>query len=317
MLLLLQRVRPAGALRRRYPSQTNDLLVRTISSASPLGNAKRASDEHITRVDAVGGGVPVRPPVGMERLNLYKAHRDLLLDASAAGRYSQAHAHARGSSARLDERCRPVKGRLYDARMLAPIEDDEKHSASSAKPAPEDVLLKHNMLLVPSDRSFQSEMPPTSHAQAWRAISDTSIRRPGHSFTRRGRFETSGYRAYAAQQNQRLFSTQSNTTKTGKRQGKPPSPRLGTTKVPTPPSPPEQKNALVSALKTSPTVMVQKAAKMTFSIVKTVLGFFIRLPGNLWFYITHPVDRKERIASLKQAAKDEVHHYWVGTKVRV
>lgn len=94
-----------------------------------------------------------------------------------------------------------------------------------------------------------------------------------------------------------------------------PSPRLGTTKIPTPPSGPIEANPIMELSKTSTKSIVRKGTDAVFSVLKTVLTFLFQIPGNLFYYITHPKERRERIAGLKQAAKDEAHHYWMGTKV--
>jgi hypothetical protein len=165
-------------------------------------------------------------------------------------------------------------------------------------------------VLESSDALLLSENPPTTHIAAWRAISNTSVRRPGHSLMGRGRgLEPLSGRSHVTQ-SQLFFSTESD----GKKLGKPPSPRIGTTKVPTPASPPVQTNPFAS-LVASPKVVIQKGVDFIMTIAKTLLGFLIKLPGSVWFYITHPTDRKERIAGLKQMARDEAHHYWVGSKV--
>ena len=41
----------------------------------------------------------------------------------------------------------------------------------------------------------------------------------------------------------------------------------------------------------------------------------MRLPGKTWFYLTHPNERKERVAAIKKVAQEELHHYWMGTKL--
>jgi hypothetical protein len=35
----------------------------------------------------------------------------------------------------------------------------------------------------------------------------------------------------------------------------------------------------------------------------------------IWFYITHSKERNEKWIEIKEAAKKEAHHYWMGTKV--
>jgi hypothetical protein len=90
---------------------------------------------------------------------------------------------------------------------------------------------------------------------------------------------------------------------------------LGTTKVPTPPSAPPMENPLQKLATTTPKSVVRKGVDLAVSAFKVVVTFLLKLPGNMYYYLTHPMERKERFASLKQMAKDEAHHYWVGTKV--
>ncbi len=37
----------------------------------------------------------------------------------------------------------------------------------------------------------------------------------------------------------------------------------------------------------------------------------------MWFYLTHPRDLYARMQELKEAAKKEAHHYYMGSKVRM
>ena len=96
-----------------------------------------------------------------------------------------------------------------------------------------------------------------------------------------------------------------------------PSRTIGTTKIPTPESSPPQSNPLETLRKTTTKSIVRKGLDLTISIFRTVVTFLVRLPGNIFYYITHPEERRNRIAELKQLARDEAHHYWVGTKVRI
>jgi hypothetical protein len=48
---------------------------------------------------------------------------------------------------------------------------------------------------------------------------------------------------------------------------------------------------------------------------KATVSFIAKIPGVLWFYITHSKERHEKWIEIKDAAKKEAHHYWMGTKV--
>lgn len=58
--------------------------------------------------------------------------------------------------------------------------------------------------------------------------------------------------------------------------------------------------------------------KITDSLIgagKATFSFIAKIPGVLWFYITHSKERTEKWIEIKEAAKKEAHHYWMGTKV--
>jgi hypothetical protein len=96
-----------------------------------------------------------------------------------------------------------------------------------------------------------------------------------------------------------------------------PSRILGTTRVPTPPSaPPVATNPLQSYL-VSPKKMIRKVVDLTVSASATLLRFLFQLPGNIFYYITHPTETRQQYEGMKKMVKDELHHYWVGTKVRI
>ena len=91
---------------------------------------------------------------------------------------------------------------------------------------------------------------------------------------------------------------------------------LETTRVPTPPSAPQQpQSALESLRNTTPQNILRKGANVIASVVKTILGFLVKLPGNIWYFIRHPDDLRQRLSDMKKMVQDEIHHYWVGFKV--
>jgi hypothetical protein len=92
---------------------------------------------------------------------------------------------------------------------------------------------------------------------------------------------------------------------------------IGTTRVPTPPSAPEDESTLESLKKTiaSPQPLLRKTADGTISIFQAGLGFIVKLPGHTWFYIQHPDEFRQKLANGKKIVQDEIHHYWVGFKV--
>jgi len=95
-----------------------------------------------------------------------------------------------------------------------------------------------------------------------------------------------------------------------------PSLKLGTTPVPTPKSSPEVEPHPLEKLKgQTPKNIVRKGADLLISEFKTVATFLLKLPGNIFYYATHPKELREGWIKLRDLAKDEAHHYWVGTKL--
>jgi hypothetical protein len=84
-------------------------------------------------------------------------------------------------------------------------------------------------------------------------------------------------------------------------------------KIPTPKS---QTNISLNPLASvDPQAIVRGAFSTTWSLTKMLLNFLLRLPGNSWFLLTHPKDRKEKIQEIKDMARKEFDHYWMGSKV--
>jgi hypothetical protein len=96
-----------------------------------------------------------------------------------------------------------------------------------------------------------------------------------------------------------------------------PSSKLDKTRVPTPPSSPHvDTNPLKRLASTDPKSVVRKGLDMTVSTFSTILRFLFRLPGNLFYYGTNPAVTRQKWADMKHLIREEVNHYWVGTKVR-
>jgi hypothetical protein len=93
--------------------------------------------------------------------------------------------------------------------------------------------------------------------------------------------------------------------------------QISTTQVPTPSIPSsDQSSFLHRIMKSSPGMIVRYTAEAIYNTSRTVLVFTLwTIPKSIIYYIRHPAERKARMASLKQSARDEIHHYWVGTKV--
>lgn len=95
-----------------------------------------------------------------------------------------------------------------------------------------------------------------------------------------------------------------------------PNRKLETTDIPIPASsPPVQANPLETLKKTTPKGLIRKGLDLTIHVFQTIINFLLKLPGNTYYYITHPKERQEAIEGLGKSIKHEVDHYWNGTKL--
>ncbi len=89
--------------------------------------------------------------------------------------------------------------------------------------------------------------------------------------------------------------------------------RLKKAKIPIPKSAPNTSTNPLAAIDLSK--IAKGTYDMTVWITKSTVRFVVHLPGNLVFFATHPKERREKIAGLKESIRKEVDHYWVGIKV--
>jgi hypothetical protein len=84
------------------------------------------------------------------------------------------------------------------------------------------------------------------------------------------------------------------------------------TKIPTPPSGPKQQSM-------KPEDVIQeintKSKTAITSGMRALLRFMLNLPLNMFYYATHPSEVVAWWNNMKKVIKDEIDHYWVGTKV--
>ena len=90
------------------------------------------------------------------------------------------------------------------------------------------------------------------------------------------------------------------------------------TKIPMPPSGDPNERSMkpedvMNEINTKSKTVVLPAI---LSGLKTALVFLLRLPKNLLFYLMNPSEVTASWKHIKKVIKDEVDHYWVGTKVR-
>ncbi|KAL3923318.1 MAG: hypothetical protein SGILL_001722, partial [Bacillariaceae sp.] len=89
-------------------------------------------------------------------------------------------------------------------------------------------------------------------------------------------------------------------------------------KIPTPKSSPDGALSIRQSIEAiDPKAILQTALSYAWGMTKTVLTFLLHLPGNLFFYATHPQERRDKIAEIKEHAKKEFDHYKVGTKLLI
>jgi hypothetical protein len=91
------------------------------------------------------------------------------------------------------------------------------------------------------------------------------------------------------------------------------------TKIPTPKSsPPEPTQSTLASLKNfDAKALGEKALGMTVAALKTILSMLLKTPGNIFYYLTHSKERKEKIQEIRAMVKHEIDHYWMGSKVRL
>mmetsp|Transcript_36309 Transcript_36309/g.53181 ORF Transcript_36309/g.53181 Transcript_36309/m.53181 type:complete len:1051 (-) Transcript_36309:507-3659(-) len=58
-----------------------------------------------------------------------------------------------------------------------------------------------------------------------------------------------------------------------------------------------------------------KVKDVIISASQSLASLLASTPSTLWFYMTHPKEFKEKMSYLKELAKKEAHHYWMGFKL--
>lgn len=71
------------------------------------------------------------------------------------------------------------------------------------------------------------------------------------------------------------------------------------------------------SLKKKDESMSEKAQSMLKSAVTSLASMIAKTPGILYFYMTHPKEFKEKMLEIKEAAKKEAHHYYMGSKLLI
>lgn len=59
----------------------------------------------------------------------------------------------------------------------------------------------------------------------------------------------------------------------------------------------------------------EKSMTVTVSAMKSLVSMIARTPGVMWYYMTHPKEFREKLTELKEMAKKEAHHYYMGSKL--
>lgn len=125
--------------------------------------------------------------------------------------------------------------------------------------------------------------------------------------------------SYPQDESRAFLSTSSSSESSSKRnEPKQNTPNYSThAKIPIPKSSPTGSTSLNPLASIDVKAIMKGSANMTIWLTKTIFKFVIHLPSNTVFYATHPNERKEKIAEIKESIKKEVDHYWVGIKVSV
>jgi hypothetical protein len=109
-----------------------------------------------------------------------------------------------------------------------------------------------------------------------------------------------------------FVSTNSDSDDSGLRDPKLAKSGIRKTKIPTPPSGPKQQSM-------KPEDVIQeintKSKTAITSGMRALLSFILNLPRNMFYYATHPSEVVAWWNNMKKVIKDEIDHYWVGTKV--
>jgi len=70
-------------------------------------------------------------------------------------------------------------------------------------------------------------------------------------------------------------------------------------------------DAFISFAKSIP----EKAKDLIMAAARTLASILAKTPGVMWYYLTHPLEFRDKLVELKDAAKKEAHHYWMGSKL--
>jgi len=120
-------------------------------------------------------------------------------------------------------------------------------------------------------------------------------------------------------QQQRYFSS-SSSSNNDKQVQTPTSPtststNLGQATTPTTPKALKKETLSSSTPSTTLTNMADKFQTMSKSMMSSIASILAKIPGVLWFYLTHPTEFKEKLIEFKEIAKKEAHHYYMGSKL--
>ena len=70
-------------------------------------------------------------------------------------------------------------------------------------------------------------------------------------------------------------------------------------------------DAFVSFVKSVP----DKFQALVIVAARGIASMLAKTPGVFWYYLTHPFEFKEKLVELKELAKKEARHYWMGSKL--
>lgn len=62
---------------------------------------------------------------------------------------------------------------------------------------------------------------------------------------------------------------------------------------------------------------LDKSQMLALNAIKSLVSMIAKTPGVMYYYTTHPTEFKEKLTELKELAKKEAHHYYMGSKLLV
>ncbi|KAL7551110.1 hypothetical protein ACHAWF_014310, partial [Thalassiosira exigua] len=82
----------------------------------------------------------------------------------------------------------------------------------------------------------------------------------------------------------------------------------------TAPPTPSKTSSTTTLVKKEPSIATKAADSVSWAL-KSLLALVAKTPGVLWYYLTHPKQLRIKLGELKESVKEEINHYWMGSKL--